>query len=119
MKRLLLCIMAVFIAACFSVSALAADKKADDKSSSKTQAAKSTDKKKDDAKKDKADAGLVDINSASKQELTAIPGIGDAYSAKIIAGRPYKNKTQLKTKAKIPDDVYEKIKDKVTAKQAK
>ena len=114
--------MAVFIAAGLSTGAFAADKKADDKSA-KTQASKSSDKKDKAAdskdKKDKSDAKLVDINSASKQELMAIPEIGDAYSAKIIAGRPYKNKTQLKTKAKIPDNVYEKIKDKVTAKQAK
>ncbi|MBI4979873.1 MAG: helix-hairpin-helix domain-containing protein [Spirochaetes bacterium] len=60
---------------------------------------------------------LIDINSATAAELKKLPGIGDAYSKKIIAGRPYANKTQLKTKGALPDSVYEKIADLVTAKQ--
>ncbi len=69
------------------------------------------------AKAEPAKPGLIDINTASKQELMSIAGVGEAYSQKIIAGRPYKNKTQLKTKGLLPADLYEKIKDKVVAKQ--
>src|SRR5438093_589808 len=64
----------------------------------------------------KADA-LIDINRATAAELKTIPGIGDAYSAAIIKGRPYANKAQLKSRNIIPDGVYEKIKDKIIAKQ--
>src|SRR5262245_48564252 len=67
----------------------------------------------------KAKAALVDINSATKAELTALPGIGDAYSQKIIDGRPYARKDQLITKNIIPKATYDKIKDQIVATQAK
>jgi DNA uptake protein ComE-like DNA-binding protein len=60
----------------------------------------------------------VDINTASEAELKAIPGIGDAYAAKIIAGRPYAKKDQLKSRNILPAPVYEKTKDLIIAKQA-
>jgi len=61
---------------------------------------------------------VIDINSASEAELKAIPGVGDSYASKIIAGRPYTNKTQLKSRKILPAPVYDKVKDLVVAKQA-
>ena len=64
-----------------------------------------------------AKANLVDINSASKEELDALPGIGEAYSQKIIDGRPYTRKTQLVTKKILPKVTFDGIKDQIIAKQ--
>jgi len=61
----------------------------------------------------------IDINTATEAQLKAIPGVGDAYSKKIIAGRPYAKKDQLVSKKILPKDVYDKIKDKIVAKQKK
>lgn len=62
---------------------------------------------------------LLDINTATEAELKAVPGIGDANAKKIIAGRPYKKKNELKTKDIVSTDVYDQIKDKIIAKKAK
>src|SRR5437879_4609524 len=77
----------------------------------KTEKSATTGKKAADKKE------LMDINSASAKDLQTLPGIGEAYSKKIIEGRPYRGKNELVDKKIIPQATYNKIKDQIIAKQ--
>ena len=83
----------------------------------KTAASKKTADKKTASDTKTSDAKLVDINTGSAADLDALPGIGKVRGAAIIKGRPYKNKTQLVSKGILTQAVYDKISDRIIAKQ--
>jgi competence protein ComEA len=60
---------------------------------------------------------LIDINSATVEQLEVLPGVGKAYSAAIVKGRPYRGKDELASKKIVPQKTYDGIKDKIIAKQ--
>lgn len=60
---------------------------------------------------------LIDINSATADQLDALKGVGKARAAAIVKGRPYKGKDELVQKGIVPQNVYDDIKDKIIAKQ--
>lgn len=70
-----------------------------------------------DSAKPAEKTALIDINTATVEELSALKGIGEVRSAAIVKGRPYKGKDELVQKKIIPDSVYADIKDKIIARQ--
>ena len=62
-------------------------------------------------------ADLIDVNSAPLDVLKTLPGIGDSYADRIIKNRPYKGKNEIVSKAGVPQGTYDKIKEKIVARQ--
>ena len=79
---------------------------------SSTAKAQKSEKRKQSSKSEK-----LDVNSASKEELDALPGIGATYAQKIIDGRPYRSKNELVSKGVLPSSIYDNIKDQITARR--
>ncbi|HYR43948.1 MAG TPA: helix-hairpin-helix domain-containing protein [Terriglobia bacterium] len=110
-QKLALGLFVLFVSICLvsgSAFGQATGKKANPPAASSQKAEKKAEKKTTE---------VIDINSASKQELMSLPGIGDAYSQKIIDNRPYRGKNDLVRKNIVPQATYDKISGQIIAKQ--
>ena len=104
--RLLVLLFALSMLSVFSLAQTGSSDTAAQKKSKSSDTSTSKKTKKSD---------LVDINAATKDQLDALPGIGDAYAQKIIDGRPYNTKHDLVTRKIIPQATYDQVKDKIIA----
>ena len=102
------------IAAVFAITLIGSSPVWVQSADTKDKAATTSETKKAPTKKEP-----LDINTASVDELKAVPGIGDAYAKKIAENRPYKRKDELVKKKIIPQATYDKVKDQIIAKQPK
>ncbi|MBV9183295.1 MAG: helix-hairpin-helix domain-containing protein [Acidobacteria bacterium] len=116
MRKLWIVVLVALLGPALSVPSRAGNRL---ESSAQTSSASSgsTSSKSATAKAQPTAGTLVDINSATKDELDGLPGIGQAYAQKIIANRPYRSKRDLITKKVIPQSTYDKIKDQIIAHQ--
>src|SRR2546425_11340541 len=113
-SKTLASLFVVFLAICVATGSAFSQTKTTGK---KTEPSPKSEKSEKNAGKASKNAELIDINSASKQELMTLPGIGDAYSQKIIDNRPYRGKNDLVRKNIIPQGTYDKISGQIIAKQ--
>ena len=111
MKRWLAFLVAVLMV----VGGIAAPATAQTKEGAKK--AETSSKTETDKKAPEKSGKKLDLNSASKAEIDALPGVGEAYAQKVVDGRPYKRKDELVQRKIIPQATYDKIKDQIIAKQ--
>jgi len=110
-------VLSVLLVLCLLVAPFWASAQTDQTSGTKTHPRSST-KKANSGTADQKTSAKIDVNSASKEELDALPGIGDTYAQKIIDGRPYNSKSDVVRKGVLPQATYDKIKDQVTARRS-